>query len=219
MYGNNIDDGEIQNTVTVGGGQIVEEPNAPKAKEDSVYKYVFKGWYNGFVETVRVVISSLPATYEIPQVTYPFELNDDGYYQNTNQKQKNTFEAEYKKDDFETRVVEGLSEEMYLEISKAYAKNYFVDYGLSIQKFYGEYNGAYVFSNRSTRTEPTSKIVIGSVEFPECPVIINVMVYKNGYVYTLREAYEIRNTINVEDLKPSNLLAAVLFLAIFCIYK
>ncbi len=117
------------------------------------------------------------------------------------QKQKNTFEAEYKKDDFETRVVEGLSEEMYLEISKAYAKNYFVDYGLSIQKFYGEYNGAYVFSNRSTRTEPTSKIVIGSVEFPECPVIINVMVYKNGYVYTLREAYEIRNTINVEDLK------------------
>ena len=42
-----FDDGEIQNTVTVGGGQIVEEPNAPKAKEDSVYKYVFKGWYNG----------------------------------------------------------------------------------------------------------------------------------------------------------------------------
>ena len=40
-------DGAMQNTVIVGGGQTVAEPEAPTKGETAEYRYVFNGWYNG----------------------------------------------------------------------------------------------------------------------------------------------------------------------------
>ena len=40
-------DGAMQNTVVVGGGQTVAQPEAPTKGETAEYKYVFNGWYNG----------------------------------------------------------------------------------------------------------------------------------------------------------------------------
>ena len=112
------------------------------------------------------------------------------------------FIVEYKKDDFKTKEVEGLSEIMYLEISKAYAKSNFSLYGLDIHCFYGEYDGAYVFSSQMPviTFEELKELEISGIEFPQIPDVIQVMVYKNGYVYSLEEAYEIRRTITRNDL-------------------
>ena len=40
-------DGAMQNTVVVGDGQTVAEPDAPTKAETVEYRYTFKGWYNG----------------------------------------------------------------------------------------------------------------------------------------------------------------------------
>ena len=40
-------DGAMQNTVVVGGGQMVAQPEAPTKDETTEYKYAFSGWYNG----------------------------------------------------------------------------------------------------------------------------------------------------------------------------
>lgn len=118
------------------------------------------------------------------------------------QQQNNLFEVEYKKDDFKVKEVEGLSEEMYLEISMAYAKSNFSLYGLDIHYFYGEYDGAYVFSSQMPviTFEELKELEISGIAFPQMPDFMQVMVYKNGYVYTLKEAYEIRGTITRNDL-------------------
>ncbi len=119
------------------------------------------------------------------------------------QKLVDDFVVEYKKDDFNVKDIEGLSKEMYLEISMAYAKSNFAIEGLNIQKFYGEYNGAYVFlwDKPVITNEGVKELVIGSVEFPDIPDFMEVMVYKNGYVYTLKEAYDIRGSIKLKDLR------------------
>ena len=46
-YNVTFDDGKTQNTVIVGGGQTVAQPDTPTKEETTEYKYVFKGWYNG----------------------------------------------------------------------------------------------------------------------------------------------------------------------------
>ena len=40
-------DGAMQNTVVVGSGQTVAQPEAPTKGETVEYRYVFNGWYNG----------------------------------------------------------------------------------------------------------------------------------------------------------------------------
>ncbi len=118
------------------------------------------------------------------------------------QKLVDDFVVEYKKDDFKTKEVEGLSEEMYLEISMAYAKSNFSLYGLDIHYFYGEYDGAYVFYSQMPviTFEELKELEISGIEFPQIPDFMQVMVYKNGYVYSLKESYEIRRTITRNDL-------------------
>lgn len=46
----------------------------------------FKGWYKGTINKTYEY-STTKTSYEAPQITYPFQLNGDGYYQNTNQNQ------------------------------------------------------------------------------------------------------------------------------------
>ena len=46
-YNVTFNDGKTQNTVIVGDGQTVGEPEAPIKADTTEYKYVFKGWYNG----------------------------------------------------------------------------------------------------------------------------------------------------------------------------
>lgn len=116
---------------------------------------------------------------------------------------KNKFEVKYKKDNFVGKQVEELSEEMYIEISKAYAKSNFSESGLSIVHYYGEYDGAYVVSTliSAITLEESKSLEIGGIKFPDCPDIVIVRVYKNGYVYTLEEAYIKYKTIDIDDLK------------------
>lgn len=47
----------------------------------------FTGWYNGDIAEEKVIKS---AEYTPLDVAYPFEINENGYWQNTNQKQGNT---------------------------------------------------------------------------------------------------------------------------------
>ena len=46
-YNVTFDDGKTQNTVIVGEGQTVAEPDAPTKADTAEYRYAFSGWYNG----------------------------------------------------------------------------------------------------------------------------------------------------------------------------
>ena len=50
----------------------------------------FKGWYKGTIDKTYEY-STTKTSYEAPQITYPFQLNSDDYYQNTNQNQGDSF--------------------------------------------------------------------------------------------------------------------------------
>lgn len=53
----------------------------------------FVGWYNGDYEYTEIVVNQENVNYEDLGITYPLALNDNGYYQNTNNGAHNKFSA------------------------------------------------------------------------------------------------------------------------------
>jgi surface protein len=51
----------------------------------------FKGWYTGTIEKDFIPLETTPSAYESLNTTYTFELNEDGYYQNTNQNKGSSY--------------------------------------------------------------------------------------------------------------------------------
>lgn len=84
----------IYDIVSFGNGivnEVINDNNETVLTAVSNSGGSFKGWYKGFIDKTYEIVGSLPTAYETPQVTYPFELNENGYYQNTNQKQQSSF--------------------------------------------------------------------------------------------------------------------------------
>lgn len=51
----------------------------------------FVGWYKCLLITSEKVVNTVESIYETLEITYPFTLNDSGYYQNSNQKVSNSY--------------------------------------------------------------------------------------------------------------------------------
>lgn len=84
----------IYNVDKFGDGVIQESINA---KNETIWiatpnkNYIFMGWYDGVIVDDYIPIDIVSSTYVPLEVTYPFELNANGYYQNTNQNQASTY--------------------------------------------------------------------------------------------------------------------------------
>jgi surface protein len=71
-------------TVSNNSGETIVTANENEGK-------YFKGWYTGTIEKDFIPLEVTPSTYESLNTTYTFELNEDGYYQNTNQNKDGSY--------------------------------------------------------------------------------------------------------------------------------
>ncbi|MBQ8293018.1 MAG: leucine-rich repeat domain-containing protein [Bacilli bacterium] len=184
---------------TIGEGAFSWCENLREVDIPSSVTTIMCGAFNGCKNaTIYCEVEEAPSGWD----PYWRGSNCEVVWKGQKQNQKDEFVVNYKKDNFTGKQVGDLSEEMYIEISKAYAKSNLSENELSIVNYYGEYNGAYVVSTliKNITFEEFKSLEIGGVKFPDYPDIVVLRVYKNGYVYTLEEAYEQHKTITRENL-------------------